>query len=74
MDGYPYTWTKCRRAVNPTEERLDRALATQSWLDEFPQFKFTNAIADRSDHSPILLTLINNTTEHKARIFKFENA
>jgi hypothetical protein len=74
MDGYPYTWTKGRRAANPTEERLDRALATQSWLDEFHQFKFTNAIADRSDHSPILLTLINKTIEYKARIFKFENA
>jgi hypothetical protein len=26
MEGYPYTWTKGRRAANPTEERLDRAL------------------------------------------------
>ncbi|KAK2445306.1 hypothetical protein QL285_016251 [Trifolium repens] len=54
MEGHPFTWTKGRRALNPTEERLDRALATQSWLDEFPQFKFINATADRSDHTPIL--------------------
>ncbi|MCH81633.1 endonuclease/exonuclease/phosphatase family protein, partial [Trifolium medium] len=74
MEGYQFTWTKGRRAQNPTEERLDRALATQSWLDEFPQFKFTNAIADRSDHSPILLRLVHVSQEFKARIFKFENA
>ncbi|WJX96618.1 hypothetical protein P8452_77796 [Trifolium repens] len=74
MEGYQFTWTKGRRVQNPTEERLDRALATQSWLDKFPQFKFINAIADRSDHSPILLRLIHQTKEFKARIFKFENA
>jgi hypothetical protein len=74
MEGYPYTWTKGRRASNPTEERLDRALATQSWIDEFPCFKFMNTIADRSDHTPILLRLINAEKEIKARVFKFENA
>ncbi|MCI16082.1 endonuclease/exonuclease/phosphatase family protein, partial [Trifolium medium] len=74
MDGYPFTWTKGRRVRNPAEERLDRALVTQSWLDEFPQFKFTNTIADRSDHSPILLKLVHTTKEFKARVFKFENA
>ncbi|GAU26876.1 hypothetical protein TSUD_02790 [Trifolium subterraneum] len=74
MEGYPYTWTKGRRAPNPTEERLDRALATQQWLDEFPQYKFMNAIADRSDHSPILIHLSHVQKEVKARIFKFENA
>jgi hypothetical protein len=74
MDGYPFTWTKGRRVLNPTEERLDRAMATQSWLDEFPQFKFINAIADRSDHSPILLRLLNVDRVFKPRVFKFENA
>jgi hypothetical protein len=74
MDGYPFTWTKGRRATNPTEERLDRAMVTQSWLDEFPQYKFINAIADRSDHSPILLRLVYAVKDYKPRIFKFENA
>jgi exonuclease III len=74
MDGYPFTWTKGRRVVNPTEERLDRAMATQSWLDEFSQFKFINAIADRSDHSPILLRPVVVDKTFKPRIFKFENS
>jgi hypothetical protein len=74
MEGYPFTWTNGRRAVNPTEERLDRAMASQSWLDEFPQFKFINAIADRSDHSPVLLRLTHREREFTPRIFKFENA
>ncbi|MCH84507.1 endonuclease/exonuclease/phosphatase family protein, partial [Trifolium medium] len=43
-------------------------------LDEFPKFKFTNAIADTSDHSPILLKLINAEMVYKPRVFKFENA
>jgi hypothetical protein len=29
MEGHPFTWIKGRRTINPTEERLDRALATQ---------------------------------------------
>ncbi|MCH83495.1 endonuclease/exonuclease/phosphatase family protein [Trifolium medium] len=74
MEGYPYTWTKGRRAPNPTEERLDRAFATQNWLDEFPHYKFINAISDSSDHSHILLHLVHVQKEIKARIFKFENA
>ncbi|MCH79971.1 hypothetical protein A2U01_0000733, partial [Trifolium medium] len=74
MEGHPFTWTKGCRALNPTEERLDRALATQWWLDEFPQFKFINATADRFDHSPILLRLIHVEKEFKPRVFKFENA
>ncbi|MCI07385.1 endonuclease/exonuclease/phosphatase family protein, partial [Trifolium medium] len=73
MEGHPYTWIKSRLSSNPTEERLDRALATQQWLDEFPNFKFINAIADRSDHSPILIRLISSPKEAKARVFKFEN-
>jgi hypothetical protein len=74
MEGYPFTWTKGRKALNPTEERLDRAMASQSWLDEFPQFKLTNTIADRSDHSPILLRLTHRERQVTPRIFKFENA
>ncbi|MCI15822.1 endonuclease/exonuclease/phosphatase family protein, partial [Trifolium medium] len=74
MEGYPFTWIKSRRTTTPTEERLDRALATQQWLEEFPHFKFINAIADRSDHSPILLRLVNLQKENRARVFKFENS
>ncbi|MCH97325.1 endonuclease/exonuclease/phosphatase family protein [Trifolium medium] len=70
MEGYPFTWTKGRRALNPTEERLDRALATQRWLDEFPYFKFkeqelnhvVSEAWNKEGHAP-LLSKIKNCTE-----------
>jgi hypothetical protein len=73
MEGHPFTWIKSRRSINSTEEILDRALATQQWLDQFPHFKFINAIADRSNHSPILLRLVDMQKEVRGRVFNFDN-
>ncbi|GAU30671.1 hypothetical protein TSUD_31430 [Trifolium subterraneum] len=36
-------------------ERLDRAMASTSWLQLFPQVRLSNLLASHSDHSPILL-------------------
>jgi hypothetical protein len=56
------------------EERMDRAMATQNWLDLFPNVNLTNLIADRSDHSLILLNLVKRQRNNFKRSFKFENA
>lgn len=35
--------------------RLDRALATEDWMDIFPSFTVNNIVWDSSDHMPILI-------------------
>ncbi|XP_030502725.2 uncharacterized protein LOC115717895 [Cannabis sativa] len=35
--GYPFTWEKGRNSTEWIEERLDKALVTNSWLSTFPQ-------------------------------------
>jgi hypothetical protein len=56
------------------EEKLDRAMATQNWIDLFPNARLHNLIADRSDHSPILLSLFDHESRSSKRPFRFENA
>ncbi|GAU43245.1 hypothetical protein TSUD_241360 [Trifolium subterraneum] len=55
IEGHPLTWIKSRGTPHVTEERLDRAMASTSWLQLFPHVRLSNLLASHSDHSPILL-------------------
>ncbi|GAU49866.1 hypothetical protein TSUD_366220 [Trifolium subterraneum] len=55
IEGHQFTWIKSRGTPHVIEERLDRAMASTSWLQLFPQVRLTNLLASYSDHSPILL-------------------
>jgi exonuclease III len=74
LHGYSYTWLRSRGEHDVVEERLDRAMATQSWLDLFPNSQLFNTVADRSDHSPIILKLLEQENNSYRRPFRFENA
>ncbi|PNX85909.1 hypothetical protein L195_g041983, partial [Trifolium pratense] len=74
LQGYPFTWIRRRGKPDMVEEKLDRAMATQRWIDLFPNSKLSNLIADRSNHSPILLSLIDRDNRNVKRPFRFENA
>ncbi|GAU22462.1 hypothetical protein TSUD_123490 [Trifolium subterraneum] len=37
IEGHPFTWIKSRGTPHVIEERLDRAMASASWLQLFPQ-------------------------------------
>lgn len=71
--GYPFTWVKSKGSVIEVEERLDRAMATNSWLALFPNAKLQNLLAAISDHSPILLSCDIVPHFFRNRRFKFEN-
>ncbi|XP_026400046.1 uncharacterized protein LOC113295934 [Papaver somniferum] len=58
--GCPFTWSNKRSGPALTEQRLDRGLATESWLLLYPNSTISNLVAIRSDHHPILL----NTNPH----------
>lgn len=74
LEGYPFTWAKSKGKDDEVEERLDRALCTQSWLTMFPQATLTNLVAAMSDHSPTGLNLHGADIIHVQRRFRFENA
>lgn len=57
--GYKFTWSN-KYGDNFIEERLDRALATDEWLDLYPSFVVNSIIWDYSDHSPIIVRAHNN--------------
>jgi hypothetical protein len=73
LEGYPFTWVKSRGSTNIIEERLDRAMATSSWLMMFPEVKLRNLNASHSDHSPILLQNSSVSSHEYHHTFRFEN-
>jgi exonuclease III len=73
LEGYPFTWVKSRGQSHVIEERLDRAMATSSWLMMYPDVKLRNLLASPSDHSPILLQNSPSTVHQTNYTFRFEN-
>ncbi|KEH16694.1 endonuclease/exonuclease/phosphatase family protein [Medicago truncatula] len=49
MEGYPFTWFKSLGTVRAVEEKLNRAMATNSWMQLFPNAKLENLVAPSSD-------------------------
>ncbi|GAU29062.1 hypothetical protein TSUD_278180, partial [Trifolium subterraneum] len=64
IEGHQFTWIKSRGTPHVIEERLDRAMASTSWLQLFPHVRLTNLLASHSDHSPILLQWLGGGREN----------
>uniref|UniRef100_A0A803PDL7 Reverse transcriptase domain-containing protein n=1 Tax=Cannabis sativa TaxID=3483 RepID=A0A803PDL7_CANSA len=73
MRGHPYTWEKSRGTDRWIEARLDRAIASQLWLDLFPLAILHNLEVSTSDHSPLLLDIQPQKLGVMPRKFRFEN-
>jgi hypothetical protein len=69
LSGRSFTWSNERD--RPTLERLDRALASVTWLDEHPNHALRTLSSDSSDHAPLLLVL--NTEPWAPPRFRFHN-
>ncbi|KAK9140402.1 hypothetical protein Scep_010083 [Stephania cephalantha] len=72
--GYNYTWERGRCTPRFIEERLDRAMVSDSWLSLHPNATLRNLTAPTSDHSPILLNLTEPLHLNRPYHFRFENA
>ncbi|GAA0138878.1 hypothetical protein LIER_00536 [Lithospermum erythrorhizon] len=59
--GFHYTWCNSFKSPNSTKPRLDRGLASKSWMDRFPQAKLTHLSINTSDHLPIFLSIGDQT-------------
>lgn len=64
-EGYLYTWFKCLGTDRAVEERLDRALASDSWQAQFPNAILENLPAPSSDHYPIMLLCEPGLQQHR---------
>jgi hypothetical protein len=68
LHGRIYIWSNERR--RPTMERIDRAFATLTWFEAFPDHHLWSLSSNCSDHAPLLLQL-RTSTWAKPR-FRFE--
>ena len=73
MSGYQFTWERSRGSEDWVEERLNRALASNSWHHLFPKAKVSSLEASCSDHLPIFLDLNPVVNSPRIKKFRFEN-
>jgi hypothetical protein len=73
LEGHPFTWVKSLGTPHVIEERLDRAMASTSWLHLFPTVRLSNLLTSHLDHSPILLQCCPTIRVRFNGSFRFEN-
>jgi len=75
VEGYPFTWFISLGTPRAVEERLDRALVTNSWFNFFPNAIVETLVAPASDHYPIHVTVAPTPRHYVSkRNFRYENA
>ena len=68
--GNLFTWTNNRKGLENIKERLDRGLASPSWVHLHSDFSLIHLPALNSDHNPISLNT-NTTSCSLLRPFRF---
>jgi hypothetical protein len=56
-EGAQFTWTNNRESEEHIQVRLDRALATSTWLDFFPHYSVVHSAGMVSDHLALVVQL-----------------
>ncbi|XP_019255050.1 PREDICTED: uncharacterized protein LOC109233625 [Nicotiana attenuata] len=73
--GSKYTWSN-KRYKNRTYlilERIDRCLANNHWLKEYPEANITHLPRTQSDHCPMLVNLSSAKPSPTNKPFRFES-
>lgn len=55
--GVRFTWSNNRRGPDVSYEKLDRAVATSGWMQQFRHVVLLALPIQRSDHSPLVLDM-----------------
>ncbi|XP_025702728.1 uncharacterized protein [Arachis hypogaea] len=71
MIGRPFTWSNRRTRGDLIQERLDRVLAGNGWLQKYQNAAVLRLSESGSDHAPLLLDT-NLRHEQSKRRFKFQ--
>ncbi|CAN1315043.1 Transposon TX1 uncharacterized 149 kDa protein [Linum perenne] len=69
--GPEFTWSNRHQDSTVIDERLDRFLLNDAWLDQFPESSVTHLDPRYSDHSPILLRTQPPSPVSK-KLFRFD--
>ncbi|KAJ4812894.1 RNA-directed DNA polymerase (reverse transcriptase)-related family protein [Rhynchospora pubera] len=70
--GPAYTWSNGQPDSSLIRQRIDRALASATWLARFPHAKVKHLPRMNSDHAPLLLTTAP-PGNRRGKMFKMEN-
>lgn len=70
--GSPFTFSNRRMGIMETKARLDRALAFEHWMVNFPNFQVRNIATVSSDHMLLLLDFSGNKLHKHSKVFRFE--
>lgn len=75
FQGYPFTWSNGRSGIERIQCRLDRALATEEFLNRFSPIEVIHLPRYGSDHAVIKIELEvskHDTSRGKPHVFRFE--
>ncbi|PNT71493.1 hypothetical protein BRADI_2g28415v3 [Brachypodium distachyon] len=61
FEGTPWTFDNKHMGAKNVKVRLDRAIASDSWSRIFPEARLRHLVSSRSDHCPILLSLVKDS-------------
>ncbi|XP_016706908.2 uncharacterized protein [Gossypium hirsutum] len=73
--GRWFTWERGRFASTNIRERLDRGVASLSWMNTFPGYRLEHSSHSFSDHCPLLLDTLEgvwNRQNKYEKSFRFE--
>ncbi|XP_074314349.1 uncharacterized protein LOC141649562 [Silene latifolia] len=57
FEGYEFTYDNGQAGVDNRQCRLDRAMKTEAWSDQFPYARLCHLSREWSDHAPIMVKL-----------------
>lgn len=72
FSGTPWTYNNKQKGDQNVRVRLDRAVASLSWMNHFSDAKLTHLFSPRSDHCPILLRVEKEQTPSSNRCLRYE--
>jgi exonuclease III len=71
--GNTFTWRNNRDANAFVTARLDRMMASSSWIEEFVGAVVTHLAVQKSDHCPLILDIPDGLrVQRRKKIFRFE--
>nr|GLL29384.1 uncharacterized protein LOC109162272 [Ipomoea trifida] len=71
--GHQLTWEHGKGTPNWVAERLDRILASETWMDLFSNAKASSCETPVSDHLPLILWSVPTKHAKITRRFRFKN-
>ncbi|XP_074314409.1 uncharacterized protein LOC141649624 [Silene latifolia] len=74
FEGYEFTYDNGQAGVDNRQCRLDRAMKTEAWSDQFPYARIYHLNREWSDHAPIMVKLDGRREERgvMGKRFRFE--